>query len=404
MRKGYLSEYFVGVAAKYLSAVEAHPERSRQHEFNGVQGLKAVLGECTPRRRYRAKFLYLNDDSEPVVSENPDDFVTWYDGREKHPTRSECRLYFPKTVVSEQMVEGDLLVVGKRPNDDVLVLICEAGSTIANQVRWLFGLWDLAHPGFSVKGEIESDQVRLEFASSLILEQIGIEVEDKDESRLDEMLSLFGRAFPATKEFSKYARDAVIGVDPRDDPDGALVAWLSREEVLFRTLEKELVGDRLTAGFADVDDFMTFSLSVQNRRKSRAGSALQNHLSEVFTAHGVRFDSQFATEHRSKPDFLFPGGTAYRDSTFPVSSLTMLGAKTTCKDRWRQVLSEAKRLTERHLCTLEPGISEHQTAEMRASHLQLVLPESLHDTYTANQRAWLMNVGDFVRLVLSRQR
>lgn len=45
MKKGFLSEYFEGVVAKRLSAVEANPGKSNQHEFNGVMALKQLLGE-----------------------------------------------------------------------------------------------------------------------------------------------------------------------------------------------------------------------------------------------------------------------------------------------------------------------------------------------------------------------
>ena len=81
----------------------------------------------------------------------------------------------------------------------------------------------------------------------------------------------------------------------------------------------------------------------------------------------------------------------------------MLGAKSTLKERWRQVLSEAERIETKHLLTLEPGISLKQTAEMKAKQLQLVLPRDLHATYKPEQQAWLMNISDFIRLVQSRQ-
>jgi hypothetical protein len=81
----------------------------------------------------------------------------------------------------------------------------------------------------------------------------------------------------------------------------------------------------------------------------------------------------------------------------------MLGAKSTCKDRWRQVLSEAERIQQKHLLTLEPGISENQTDEMKTKRLQLVVPSSIHETYREKQRQWLMNVGEFIGLVEARQ-
>ena len=78
--------------------------------------------------------------------------------------------------------------------------------------------------------------------------------------------------------------------------------------------------------------------------------------------------------------------------------------KSTCKDRWRQVLSEGKRVKTKHLLTLEPGISENQTNEVNANSLQLVLPESLHDSYSREQRDWLFSLKDFISHVPSRHK
>src|SRR5690606_2121160 len=121
----------------------------------------------------------------------------------------------------------------------------------------------------------------------------------------------------------------------------------------------------------DVDGFLSFSLSVQNRRKSRAGQSLENHLEALFGVSGIRFARGAVTENRNKPDFLFPGAAEYHDPMFPAARLTMLASKSTLKDRWRQVLPEAQRIPDKHLFTLEPGISENQTTQMQAERLQL---------------------------------
>lgn len=405
MKKGYLSEYFSGVAVKTLSAVEADPARSHQHEFNGVEGLKQILGEAAGKKSIPARFLYLSDHDDGAVAE--DGFLTWYDARERHPKRSEHRLYFPTTAVSTCAAEGDLLVIGLRTDGSALVMVAEGGSTIARQIQWLFGFSDLIHPGFSVRAEVESDQVKMEFASNLILGEIGVEREEPAEAGalLDDILHRFGAAFPPTRDFSGFARDT-LKLDPRDDPDAVLVAWMDREEILFRTLERHIIGERLRAGFGDgkdVDGFMQFSLSVQNRRKSRVGAALENHLEEVFMRHSVKYDRTKVTENKSKPDFIFPGIEQYRDPSFPGARLTVLGVKTTCKDRWRQVLAEAERIEDKHLFTLEPGITEAQTGEMRAKRLSLVLPREIHASYTAVQRPWLMDLASFIGLVQGRE-
>jgi len=189
------------------------------------------------------------------------------------------------------------------------------------------------------------------------------------------------------------------------NPDSALLAWMGREEMLFRTLERHIVGARIRDGFdGDVDTFISYSLSVHNRRKSRAGRALESHLAAVFDDVGLQYEQGAQTENRSKPDFLFPDSASYHNPAFPVQCLTMLGAKSTCKDRWRQVLAEAQRIERKHLLTLQTSISSSQTDEMEANNLQLVLPANLHPTYTVEQQGWLMDLEEFISLIRSRSK
>ena len=411
MKLGYLSQYFEGVAVKQLSAVEANFVRSHQHEYNGVTELKQLFGSVngTEKRTFPAKFVYLTDsEDEPTTDEGEDCFLTWYDARAKSSARtgrSEYRLYFPTTTVTQCAAEGDLLVLGRRADGLILVLIAEGGSSIASQLKWLFGVADLTESGFAVRGDLEQEQDRIGYAARAVLDQIGVEVfEDRAEDHLADMLGRFGRAFPQTRIFSAYARDSLQGIEPADDPDGSLMAWMEREELLFRTLERELVRERLDQGFAgDVDGFLKFSLSVQNRRKSRVGHALESHLASILDACKIRYSRTEPTENKSKPDFLFPGISEYRSASYPSERLTMLGAKTTCKDRWRQVLSEADRIDEKHLLTLEAAISEPQTTEMQAQKLQLVVPKALHETFSVQQQAWLISLRDFIGVVQVRQ-
>ncbi len=405
MKRGYLSEYFEGVAAKRLSAVEADETRSNQHEYNATKAMLDFMGRPAGKTRLPTRFVYMSDeDDEPVFE---DAFLTLYDSRERHPTRSEYRFYFPTTQVSQLAGENDLLVIAKRRDGGMLVVIAEYGSSAANQIEWLFGLSGDMLPGFSVRAELENDQDRIGFAATFILESIGVVVEPAEETWLDVMLSRFDGAFPKTLEFSDFARGTLQDVEPRDDPDAALMAWMEREEILFRTLERHLIGERLSQGFdqkgVDIDGFMSFSLSVQNRRKSRVGLALENHLAHLFDSLGIRCSRAAVTERRSKPDFLFPGVAEYHDPAFDPLRLTMLGVKSTCKDRWRQILPEADRINPKHLLTLEAGISEHQTDEMQRQGVQLVLPHALHETYSPTQRGWLQNVRGFTALVLDRQ-
>jgi hypothetical protein len=403
MKRGYLSDYFDGIAAKRLSAVEADMTRSHQHELNGVERLKQLFGPASERRMYSARFLYLTDDEHaPLVA---DGTLTWYDARERHPTRSEHRLYFPANPVMDKARAGDLLVIARRPAGTVLLVVAEQGSTVANQVQWLFGTENLTDARYVVRDDLNAERHRIAAAKRAILEQIGIEVEPPPDAHLNDMLRRFGGAFPNTRVFSEYARGTVRDVDCCDDPDATLLAYMEREEQLFRTLERHLVGVRLEQGFVrDVDGFVAFSLAVHNRRKSRAGYALENHLESLLSGQGIRFARTTTTENRSKPDFLFPGASEYQDAHFSSGRLTVLAVKTSCKDRWRQVLAEADRVLQKHLLTLEPAITTAQTDEMQTRNLRLVIPRPIHTTYSSDQQQWLMSVSEFIELVKIRQR
>ena len=105
------------------------------------------------------------------------------------------------------------------------------------------------------------------------------------------------------------------------------------------------------------------------------------------------------TENKAKPDFLFPDFGAYHDPEYPKEKIFLLGAKTTCKDRWRQVLSEGDLLDRKFLATLEAGISSFQTDEMIAKNLQLVIPAAIHGSFSEAQKRWLYTMADFIKEV-----
>lgn len=405
MKRGYLSQYFEGVATKRLSAVEANPKRSNQHEYQATKAMLEFMGRPTGRTRLPARFIYLDDESDaPLVQ---DAYLTLYDSRANKPHRSaEYRFYFPTTSISEKSKEGDLLLIGKRRDGGLLVIVAANGSSAINQLQWLFGFESSGSTRFAVRSELEIDEQRVGFAATIILESLGIEVEEHDDNLLEPMLQRFGGQFPTTRAFSAYARESLSGVDPRDEPDAALMAWMEREELLFRTLERHVISERLAQGFSadHIEEFIQFSLSVQNRRKSRVGYALENHMEVVLSSMGIRYKRDAITENKSKPDFLFPGQVEYQSPYFDELNLTMLAVKSTCKDRWRQVLAEADRIENKHLLTLETAISPNQTNEMKSKKLQLVVPRGLHGTYDSEQQAWLYDIKSFTELVLDRQR
>lgn len=74
----------------------------------------------------------------------------------------------------------------------------------------------------------------------------------------------------------------------------------------------------------------------------------------------------------------------------------MLAVKTTCKDRWRQILNEADRIQDIYLFTLQEGVSITQFREMQEERVRLVVPEKLHEKYPAEIRGNLISLNDFI--------
>ena len=180
-------------------------------------------------------------------------------------------------------------------------------------------------------------------------------------------------------------------------PDVRLVRRRQCEYELFRSVEELVVMPRIAEGFATVDLFVDFANSVTNRRKSRSGKSLELHAKAIFEEESLPFSHGEESELGKVPDFLFPSAEAYRNPAFPVAKLQMLGVKTTCKDRWRQVIDEAKRLPHKYLLTLQEGISVPQFTQIREAGITLVLPKKLHSTFHASVRKELLTVEQFIR-------
>ncbi len=102
------------------------------------------------------------------------------------------------------------------------------------------------------------------------------------------------------------------------------------------------------------------------------------------------------------PDVVIPSAEAYRDPDYAADSLCVLGIKTTCKDRWRQVVQEGKRASKRFLVTIQPGISAGQLSEMAGCGLKLVVPRQLHNAYPSNSPMNVITLEELVTLLQRR--
>ena len=230
--------------------------------------------------------------------------------------------------------------------------------------------------------------------------------EIREKMAIDRFINGLQVDFPTSFEMSSAARmiQYEVYLNRRlavSDPDNVLLRWTEEEYRLFRALEHARYGDMVARGFKSVDEFIVLANQVLNRRKSRAGKSLEHHLSAIFEENKIKYTAQAVTEGNKKPDFLFPSENAYHDLTFAVNKLCTLAAKTTCKDRWRQILNEANRLRDeyKYLCTMQQGISSAQMDEMQTEKVILVVPKPFIKAYPKDRQNRIWTIGKFVEYV-----
>lgn len=219
-------------------------------------------------------------------------------------------------------------------------------------------------------------------------------------------IAIWNAKFPKAAEISAAARGIVTEV--RVLPSGAsaderLVTWNATEYRLFRRLEDTYYAEDLAKPFVSVQALVTFASSLLNSRKSRAGKALEDHLDMLFQMAKLTYDHPGSTENKKKPDFLFPSSAAYANYPRNSSCLVVLGAKTTCKDRWRQVLDEAEHVPVKHLCTLQPTVSKAQLNQMIQAKVVLIVPQMYIKSYPPAPDGTILSVKDFIAFVQEKQ-
>lgn len=409
---GMLGDYVSKIASKRLSRVDVDASSSHQHEIGGFgREMLSVLGDVDRKARLDNGIptvsMYLTDDDDPVVENIT---ISWYDTRRGKEGRSpEWRIYYPSgSRVMSLALPGDTLYCGYLKSGELLLAVARSGDAVDSELQWLFGLGE---PGDRavVSDRAGTDVVDV-FAAQL-LSLMGIELhriaDSDDDILLSEMIRKWGYAFPTGLEFATYAERSLRDVDPRtDDPDAVVLAYYEREYHLFTMFEEAIIQREYETnpfvldGRLDVPQFTDFYKHVRNRRASRAGKSLEQHVQRVLEARGVAFTPQALTEDGKKPDFLFPGIDYYNNPKYPDEYLRMLAIKTSTKDRWRQVLDEADRIGNKHLFTIaKAGVSKRQNKQMLDKRLTLVMPASIRDTHPIEVRDNTMLFSDFIREV-----
>ena len=225
--------------------------------------------------------------------------------------------------------------------------------------------------------------------------------EESDEECLRRMFGEFASQvteFPSGQVFSDYtwvALNECVNQFADKTPDQQLIRLVQEEYRMFQLAERKICEPQIHRMFATVDEFLKNASSIMNRRKSRAGRSLENHVQRVFERAGVPHEMR-PRQIDGKPDLIVPSEQAYFDDSYPDELVYVVGIKTTCKDRWRQVVNEGKRIKTKYLITMQQGISTNQLNEMAEANVKLVVPKKLHKLYPRDTNMRLMTVEELI--------
>lgn len=202
---------------------------------------------------------------------------------------------------------------------------------------------------------------------------------------------------PTGQEMSENTQRILKTCDKKflkQEVDRRLLDCVHTEFDLFKMVERKIWLPSIQRQFEVISEFLNVAQSILQSRKSRAGRSLENHTAYVFQQEGLHFESQ--PKLPGKPDMIFPNETSYYDA--PDSTI-VLGIKTTCRDRWRQILNEAPEISKKYILTLQPAITLPQLQEMHDANVSLIVPAPLHRNYPAGSPIELMSVSQFVNRV-----
>lgn len=428
MKWGAIDSEYVGFGWKRLSSHEIDPKVSNGHEFQGVKALGELLGYQFLDKIPTSYYLISDDpDGNPIVDEFISSTASWYDSRIRDENRSaEWRLYYPADAgrIQVKCNEGDLMVVGRRKDNTLSVLLIGANTCAEASIINLLGIGRVPERGRGKTRVIEAGGRDIGLSASETLEQLSLSMTAFEgapppfptpDPRIDgdveveeiaaRMISKWPKNLGSCQDVSRLviSRCAFDATSMVHEPDAALMRWLEAAEASYRIWEsqhlsaflKPLRYDEKVSDEILADAVSTRWMSLRQGRVSRAGRMMELFLVEIFKAARLKFDWGGKIEGGKLPDFLFPGVAEYRDDSFPANRLRILGSKTSFKDRWRQILAEGDRVRVKHGVTRDDSITRSIFAQMESESFVVVMPKAIKDTYPAPPRN-LISLAEFI--------
>lgn len=306
--------------------------------------------------------------------------------------------YLPKECFKD-LSPASFLVIGRTVTLGETIYECITVDSATDDAEALFAQLDIA-PDFLI-GAFKPDEVRAAEADRVL-----IFIEEVIAAWKSGGIAQFGcvnAAMPSTEKLARIARNKFLkakgleSVNPfvLDRPGDALreisrvIEWTLFKEFQRRERAVELVriilGERprdvsasdiiriLVEELPRIDALM---LSASQQRKARAGYSYEHHIEAMLTAGAIPFEKQVIIEARKRPDFILPSLRFTNSNSDDANSGLILSAKTTLRERWKQVEREkgSRRL---YLTTVDESIAGNAIQDMASIGVHLVVPEEL---------------------------
>ncbi|SFB99017.1 EcoRII C terminal [Bosea sp. CRIB-10] len=117
-------------------------------------------------------------------------------------------------------------------------------------------------------------------------------------------------------------------------------------------------------------------LSASQQRKSRAGYSFEHHIEAMLVGGQIPFEKQVVIQSKKRPDFILPSLSRLQKPSTGQAAGLILSAKTTLRERWKQVEREMHG-SELFLATVDENIASNAIEEMAGMGINLVVPELL---------------------------
>jgi hypothetical protein len=327
----------------------------------------------------------------------------------------EGHLTVPPSEAFANIGPASFLVMARKQNESGYYFECltvDSGSTAYGAVERQFDILPSFLDGlFSppVKDEVPAaiaDEVDL-----LISEFVAA----AHEGRLPELIQQYrqipdGLVITALAQADWLAADTKRSFDPfaQNNPGNDLreltteieFAIYRRHELRFRAAQAleiifrdgvapttEQIVQRVVRHFIPLYQVM---LNASQQRKTRVGAGFESHIRRMLEAGNIPFAEQAVVSNR-RPDFVLPTKDLYTQNS---SDALVLAAKTTLRERWKQVPMEQRNCTI-FLATMDEKVTQSAVKEMANLQITLVVPEAFKAQGTVVEYAKEGNVITF---------